>query len=363
MFITNRCIRCVFVLLILLVFISAGAVHVSPVSASTINVTTTDDEDVGNSACSLREAIIAAKTDAYYKGCSAGSGADIITLPAGTYTLSSQLPDLEGEITINGASATSTIIEANACNPYSTTCTHDIRIFYITELGKVTLNDLSLRHGKQSISSGGAIANFGNLTINDCLIYNNKGDYGGAIYNDWDGILAMNNSKISHNIASSDGAGIYNRGGLTINNSGIFFSIAGDLGGAIWNVGDLSINNNSNLSNNYAADGAGIYNEGTLTIDKGSIHENRADDGASGGDGGCIFNMSTATISNSSISYNNAKGNGGCIWNKGTLTIEHSTFFHNDADDRGGGVFNALALTINNSTFYLNSAANGGGGI
>src|SRR6476659_5279322 len=60
----------------------------APAWAATIPVTTTADESGATpTACSLREAITAANTDSAVGGCPAGSGADIISLPAGTYTL------------------------------------------------------------------------------------------------------------------------------------------------------------------------------------------------------------------------------------------------------------------------------------
>ncbi|MEX2457441.1 MAG: CSLREA domain-containing protein, partial [Actinomycetota bacterium] len=56
-------------------------------AATTITVTTTDDELNGDGDCSLREAIVAANTDAQTDECAAGSGADTIVVPAGTYDL------------------------------------------------------------------------------------------------------------------------------------------------------------------------------------------------------------------------------------------------------------------------------------
>jgi CSLREA domain-containing protein len=52
-----------------------------------MNVTTTADELNANGNCSLREAIRAANTDTAVDACPAGKGADVIFLPAGTYSL------------------------------------------------------------------------------------------------------------------------------------------------------------------------------------------------------------------------------------------------------------------------------------
>src|SRR5512143_1474528 len=60
-------------------------------AASPITVTTTSDTVNTDGYCSLREAIIAANKDQASSSqpgeCAAGSGADTIVIPTGTYTL------------------------------------------------------------------------------------------------------------------------------------------------------------------------------------------------------------------------------------------------------------------------------------
>lgn len=55
--------------------------------AATITPNTTADELDSDGNCSLREAIQAANTDSAVDACTAGSGADTIDVPAGTYAL------------------------------------------------------------------------------------------------------------------------------------------------------------------------------------------------------------------------------------------------------------------------------------
>ena len=90
--------------------------------AATIPVNTTTDEFGTGASCSLREAVRAASTDAAFGGCAAGSGADSITLPAGTYVLTGTAGndtnvsgdiDMTSTLTINGAGAASTIIRSS----------------------------------------------------------------------------------------------------------------------------------------------------------------------------------------------------------------------------------------------------------
>src|SRR4051794_31698032 len=62
-----------------------------PAYANAIVVNTTADEFGTGAACSLREAIQSANTDTAFGGCTAGSGADIISLQAGqTYALTTR---------------------------------------------------------------------------------------------------------------------------------------------------------------------------------------------------------------------------------------------------------------------------------
>ncbi len=72
-----------------------------------IVVNTTADEDINNSACSLREAIIAANTNTSYRGCSAGAGVNdtiMFSIGSGTHTINigALLPPITEWVTIDG---------------------------------------------------------------------------------------------------------------------------------------------------------------------------------------------------------------------------------------------------------------------
>ena len=98
--------------------------HLPIAQAAGITVNTTTDELTTNGNCSLREAIQAANTDAAVDVCAAGSGADTITLPAGTYTLTLTGAgedanatgdlDITDTLTLEGADMATTIIDANS---------------------------------------------------------------------------------------------------------------------------------------------------------------------------------------------------------------------------------------------------------
>src|SRR5215213_4942928 len=93
--------------------------------AATITVTTSADELTNNGQCSLREAIRNANADsAVQPDCIAGSGADTITLPAGTYRLTiggtgnnAGDLDLTASVTISGAGPERTIVDGTAMSP------------------------------------------------------------------------------------------------------------------------------------------------------------------------------------------------------------------------------------------------------
>src|SRR5258708_6536125 len=104
--------------------------------AATINVTANAVDTVVNGNCSLIEAIQAAETNTAVDACPAGSGADTINVPAGTYTLSvvnnvaagsNGLPLIASTITLVGAGAGSTIITRSGATLF--------RFFYVDTTG------------------------------------------------------------------------------------------------------------------------------------------------------------------------------------------------------------------------------------
>ncbi len=234
-----------------------------------------------------------------------------------------------------------------------------------------------------SIGSGGAVSNRGELSIRDSTFSGNSADWGGAIIN-WDEELNITNSTFSGNSAGSGGA-INNveDGELSISDSSFSGNSAGS-GGAINNGGDLTIGSSSFSGN--SADGAGgaVYNAGygELSISDSSFSGSSADSGGvinNGGelsiissafsdnlavDGGVINNWGELSISDSGFSDNSAV-DGGAITNwEGTLSINNSAFSGNSAERAGGAIVNWVeTLSISNSAFSGNSAERAGGAI
>src|SRR5262245_12191289 len=111
-----------------LLLLAAGVLTIgaSSADANTIDVTIADDVVADDGRCSLREAVRSANLDAAPFAsageCAAGDRADTINLPTGTFPLSisgtdedAQAGDLDvlGELTIAGAGAGATTVDAN----------------------------------------------------------------------------------------------------------------------------------------------------------------------------------------------------------------------------------------------------------
>lgn len=329
--------------------------------------------------CSLREAILAAETDTAVDACAAGSGADIITLPAGTYPLSitgvlednsvSGDLDIHSSITFNGVSATTTIIDGGQID----------RVFEIFPGANVTLSNLTVRNGKvmdQTDNDGGGIYNRGTLVLDRMTLSGNSAQKSGAS-------------------GQPRGGGIYNTGELTATNSNILdnkashtidFTNAGK-GGGIYNAAGASAAfTDCTISGNGAANfvpqqqngfGGGIYNDNaTLTLNRVSLDTNTAG-GASPGSslGGGLYNFNgTAAITNTTISGNQAPGGisfGGGVVNDGAsadMTLTNVTLYANTAGNYGYNTytfFGAMPIKVLNTiiaspeTGFLDNCAGG----
>jgi hypothetical protein len=136
-------------------------------------------------------------------------------------------------------------------------------------------------------------------------------------------------------------------------------TITGGSDSGITNYGSLALSN-STVTGNYASSGGGIYNSntGTMTMSGDTVCNNSATDG------GGVFNDGQLTIINCTIAANNANLGGG-IFNNGVLKMANSTVASNTvtgagADGggicRGFGAGSQLSL-LNSIVFNPNSGA------
>jgi CSLREA domain-containing protein len=340
---------------------------------NTITVTTTADEYASGAGCSLREAIVAANTDATFFGCPAGSGTDVINVPAGTYTLSRPNSgglneddsargdlDINTSLTIQGAGAGLTIIDGGAIDKViaaNPACYLPI---------SVTIDGVTIRNGRNTQAWGVSDFSFtgggidwcgygsGNFTLRNAVVENNVNvnGYGGGLNTDsasgYNGIINLNNVTFQNNSTLGTTNQESNGGGLNL----------------LGHAPTVSIQNCSFLNNTVAnpvAVGGGMY----LRLRFGSsiqIHNTLVDGNSSGGMGGGIYtnfqiNTTALRIDQNTRITNNISGNasGGTGGGSGiaitgnALTITPATL--------------SKIVVTGNSESALATTHNGGGGI
>lgn len=295
-------------------------------AAGPILVTTTADEFGTGTECSLREAVYSANTDTAFGGCPAGSGADQINLPAGTYGILAgpdTVPnvaggdfDVDGALTIVGQGRPT--INGNSKD----------RIFELTAGDSLTLRGLTLTGGL-SYRGGAILVASGTLSLVDVVVDSNAatsavGSRGGGIWAGGTGTaVSIVGSRITGNTASSTGVGYVAEGGglyagagtWSITDSVIASNVAKD-GDGLWNAGTVTIRNSTftdNGNNVIGGQGGGIYNttSGTVTLESVTIGANRASNG--GGDGGNIYNTGSMSARNTLVDEALTSGNCGGI--------------------------------------------------
>ncbi len=377
--------------------------HAAP-NGTTITVNTTDDELNGDGDCSLREAVRAANLDQVVSGCAAGSGADTIEIPAGTYgltlvganeneTLTGDL-DIKADVTISGTDTETTIVDGNATD----------RIFHIAPSSVVTLTALSLQNGKTipvngvpstkdggaiyvdhgkiaasdcgfknniaeavSAGAGGAIGNIGGtVEVADCLFSENEANSGGAIANFYGGVTTINDSAFVQNTALFHGGAIANyfgAGELVIADSTFTLnSVSGaqSSGGAVYVYSETNASiTSSNFEENSSLEfGGAIGNDGhALSLRQSVLSNNHAYRG------GALFTFAGANVEATTFSSNTANKGGG-IYSYSNLDIWASTFQQNYASRQGGGIYNYIGeMVLRSLTFTENSANTSGGAI
>ncbi|KAA3662868.1 MAG: CSLREA domain-containing protein [Chloroflexi bacterium] len=364
------------------------------VSAS-ITVNTTNDELNSDGDCSLREAVQSANTDSSVDACTAGNGADVITLPAGKYILSltgsgedlnatGDLDVLES-LTINGASSNSTSINGFSSdrifhiNPaLSSDLSFRLEDVQITngDVGNgagIYLSNSTGRLLDVDINSNTAITNGGGIYNNNSLliiegnseIATNTAVDGAGIFSDGEGQLHIEDSWIHHNLASDEGgAAKLDSGGVTVRNSTIEYNEATEYGGGVYTTMDVLIED-STIQHNTAVNnyGGGFYVEdGSLIIENSTVYSNTASYG-----GGVYLYGVEVYVRQSIFRDNLATSDGGGIYHEyyGGTIVEDSLFEENTANGSGGGisVYGYAGLAIDRSTFISNTATTDGGAI
>lgn len=328
--------------------------------------------------CTLRAAI---------QQANATSGADTISIPAGTYTLT--IPgagenaaatgdlDITDDLTIIGEGLAITIIQACTVDQKTAPCPagegiNDDRVFHIDPIPTgiiVNLSDMTIQNGGpdsfafHSPHGAGILlgvhvffsAGVGTLTLSNSAVRNNASPgVGGGILNNG-GTLHVIDSIINGNLASADGGGIANNGSLTVSNSTIsdntnFGSNPGGGGGGIVSYGGVVNINRSTISGNGKPVDAPVSGGGAfLTLGCG---------------GGLRIDAGELMVTNSTISGNRGGDTGGglCIGNVTGATLNSNTITGNTTllpatGQGGGGIIGGLQVTLRNTIVAGNTAA------
>jgi CSLREA domain-containing protein len=285
-------------------------------SAATITVDTQADEWNTGAGCSLREAIGAANTDTAFGGCTAGSGDDVILVPAGTYLLSltgagedtNALGDLDlaSNIDVIGAGAGLTVVDGGGAD----------RVFHILAGTTVGVHNLTVQKGTV-VGDGGGIRVEGSTILSGVVIERCE--------------------------ASGNGGGVMTIAPLTLDRCVLQSNEALNTGGG------------------------GLYSLNTVVlIEQSTLADNRT----AGSGGGLLVLSSTAavaaTILNSTISSNRADWHGGGInVITGGISISHSTIVFNEGNlgnngALGGGIrISGGSATVKNSVLASNLLSGG----
>ena len=325
-------------------------VPAAPTATFTVTKTADTNDGACNADCSLREAITAAN---------GAVGADMITLPAGTYTLT--IPnsggtnednnatgdlDIKDSITINGAGQATTIVQGGTTNANgidkvfasNPVCTSPV---------STSMTGLTVRFGRNAQANGAAdfsntgggmdwcnIGTGGTLTVTNSTFDSNTTlhGYGAGIDTSTDpamtsGSAMLTNVTISNNTATVESTFQVNGGGLSVNGQNY----------------NLTVTNSTISGNKDKGNGGGIYistfmNE-THQLNGITVSGNSA---SSSGGGIALYGFNQSfTLGQSSVVSGNTSGSDG--------TTNGSAL--------GGGIFlnpGNNAATVNKTTVINN---------
>lgn len=252
----------------------------------------------------------------------------------------------------------------------------------------VLLKDLTIEKNKGKQGGGVHIENSQNVTIDHCIIRDNKTTE-----------VSENGSDVS--VGAGGGVFVSDKSHVTITDSQILDNTGTRGGGIYTEHSTVEVVEKSEIKNNIATDvpsgasnsnkglGGGIYSfDSTLTVTDSTISDNEAkgstsliisNDGelssstlGNGGGGICaVGKKSDVTLDKVTVTGNKATSNvstnlgagGGIEAQGGSLTVKDSTISNNNARGNGGGIFSAEGnvLDVSGSTIQGNKGNNGGG--
>jgi hypothetical protein len=236
------------------------------------------------------------------------------------------------------------------------------RVFYVENV-TATISGLTIKDGSlfpavdddnQQHYDGSGILNYGDLTLEGCIVSDNLGTGHFALVERGARGIGMSNHETLHvnnsiiqnnteipNLIASEGGGIFNAGTAFVNNSNISNNLA-VLGGGIGNgfQGQLTVTNSTISNNNNSVPafyGGGIsnwYHISDVTVINSTILGNKANNGAG------IYSAGNFTVTNSTVSGNMGVVGGGISAELGVMNLTNATITNNTVTVAGGGIFN-----------------------
>jgi predicted outer membrane repeat protein len=311
----------------------------APVALADVIIVNTTSDTANPLKCRLRDAIIAANTNAVTNGCPAGlPGMDTIHFNWGVIcqailcklTLASPLPKVTEDLTIDGLGLNPTIsgdhlygifdfgvVVANLSNLYLIDASTNYAGAIHVKGATLTLDHVHISNS-QAAFGGAILTEGGTLFVSHSEFISNSADFGGAI-DLGTGTAIISSSSFTANVASQSGGAISviflsrvdATGSLFDRNRAVFS------GGAIYaqdlqvqtSVAGSTFTNNQTLTPTANDGGGAIYNVGVLTLTSSTLADN-----VSASEGGALYVLyGQATVRNSTFSGNSARGSGGAI--------------------------------------------------
>ncbi len=249
--------------------------HPVRAEAATITVTANaDDMTPNDGTVSLREAVNAINTGgttdpnivAQTPGVFGANDTIRFAIPGGaaTITVASSLT-LRSDVAILGPVG----------GPSVTVSGGGAAVVFVVNMSVTArIDTLTVADGR-AVGGGGGIANFGTLTIANCIFTNNRAsNNGGALFNA--GTATVTRSLFTGNTASNGGGAIRNADTIAVTNS--TFTTNGALNGGAFDGdhGDTTLTNVTITGNTATGSGGGIVNQGNVTLINTLVTENTA---------------------------------------------------------------------------------------
>ena len=340
--------------------VSMTVVPPPPVEPSVYTVSTLSDIVADDGEISLREALMAANTNAAVSDAEAGKpGSDAVDIIRFSDVLADEELILSmGPLIVQD----SVVIESPSMNGQTIMADGSHRVFEMApEVKGVVLTRLNIQNGGGVESGGGILAGAGTeVELQHVNIENCSAADGGGIYIDGGHLVAVG-GRIANNVAdgpSGSGGGVFtSANGLAHFTDTIFTSnLANRAGGGIEDQSGpglgLILENVTMMENN-----AGVSPASPAPGNGGALH---------------ITGPGDSAIRGGRIAGNLAAREGGGLWNGSghmevsNVVLEQNTGSGDAADDGGGGIFNnGGSMTIMDSSLLGNiadgSAGSGGG--